>query len=55
MERAKTCKGLKVFATIIERVYETSKKVANKFKQNLPIIFNEYLPQWNYTVQPQYV
>ncbi len=30
-----------------------AKKVAAEFKQNLPIIFDEYLPQWNYTVQPQ--
>ncbi len=53
MEKAKTSKGLRVFATIIEGVYETGKKVASEFKQNLPIIFDEYLPQWNYTVQPQ--
>ena len=53
MERAKTRKGLKVFATIIEGVYETGKKVAIEFRQNLPIIFDEYLPQWNYIVQPQ--
>ena len=54
METAKTRKGLRVFATIIDGVYETGKKVALEFKQNLPIIFDEYLPQWNYTVQPQF-
>ena len=53
MEKAKTRTGLRVFATIIEGIYETGKKVATEFKQNLPIIFDEYLPQWNYTVQPQ--
>ncbi len=55
IEKAKTRKGLRVFATIIEGVYETGKKVATEFKENLPIIFDEYLPQWNYTVQPQSV
>ncbi len=70
IEKAKTRKGLKVFATIIQGVYQTGKKavrprvgvrhkgtrtktVASEFKQNLPIIFDEYLPQWNYKVQPQ--
>ncbi len=53
MEKAKTRKGLRVFATIIDGLYETGKKVSQEFKQNLPIIFDEYLPQWNYTVQPQ--
>ena len=55
MEKAKISKGLRVFATIIEGVYETGKKVAQEFKENLPIIFDEYLPQWNYTFQPQSV
>ena len=44
MEKAKTRKGLRVFATIIEGVYATGKKVSQKFKENLPIIFDEYLP-----------
>ena len=55
MEKAKTSKGLRVFATLLEGVYATGKKVATEFKENLPIIFDEYLPQWNYTVQPQSV
>lgn len=53
MAKAKTRTGLRVFATIIEGIYATGKKVALEFKQNLPIIFDEYLPQWNYIVQPQ--
>ena len=45
MNNAKTRTGLKVFATVIEGFYEIGKKVAQEFKENLPIIFDQDLPQ----------
>ncbi len=53
MAKAKTRSGLKVFSSIIEQVYQTGKKVAKDFKENMNIIFDEHLPQWNYVAQPK--
>ncbi len=43
--RAKTKTGLKVFAQIIDKIYETGKKASEKFRDNMPIIFDEFLPK----------
>jgi hypothetical protein len=43
--------GLKVKANMIDKVYETGKKVSEDFKKNMPIVFDKYLPQWNYTAK----
>lgn len=43
--------GLKVKANIIDKVYETGKKVSKDFKKNMPIVFDKYLPKWNYTAK----
>ena len=53
MAKAKTRTGLTVFTTILEGVYKTGRKVREDFKQTMEILFDEYLPQWNYTAQPQ--
>jgi Rhodopirellula transposase DDE domain len=53
MERAKTQTGLSVVVNIIEQVYQTGRKAAEDFKQTMEIVFDEYLPQWNYTAKPQ--
>lgn len=52
MEKAKTKNGLDVTVKIIDKMYETGRKVKEGFKQNMPIIFDDYLPQWNYRVIP---
>jgi Rhodopirellula transposase DDE domain len=49
----KTKKGLIVFSTILEGFYETGRQVAEGFKENMEILFDEYLPLWNYTAVPQ--
>lgn len=53
MATATTQKGLQVFTTVIDKVYQTGKKVATDFKETMKIVFDEILPQWNYTAQPQ--
>jgi hypothetical protein len=52
MEKTKTSKGLKVIVQVIDKVYETGRKVADDFKENMQIVFDECLPQWNYRVVP---
>jgi Rhodopirellula transposase DDE domain len=47
-----TSKGLTVTVKIIDKVYETKRKVADDFKETMRIVFDEVLPQWNYTAAP---
>jgi hypothetical protein len=53
MAKTKTRNGLKVLTTIFDGVYKTGRKVTENFKQTMKIVFDDYLPQWNYTAQPQ--
>ena len=55
MSKATTRSGLEVFSNIINRVYQTGKKVAQDFKETMNVIFDEHLPQWNYVVKPESV
>ena len=49
IEKTKTKKGLKV----IDTEYQTGgRKATENFKENMSILFDEYLPQWNYKVVP---
>ncbi|QYO63736.1 ISAzo13-like element transposase-related protein [Leptolyngbya sp. 7M] len=50
---ATTRTGVTVFATILEKTYQTGGKVAEGFKANMKIVFDEFLPQWNYTAKPE--
>lgn len=52
MERTNTTTGLKAFVHIIDKVYETGRKVAVDFKENMRIVFDDFLPQWNYRAVP---
>ena len=53
MATATTRTGLSVFTTIQGKTYQTGRKVALDFKSNMKIVFDEFLPQWNYTAQPE--
>ena len=52
MEKTSTQTGLKAFVHIIDQVYETARKVAAGFKDNMRIVFDDFLPQWNYRALP---
>jgi hypothetical protein len=41
--------GLKVFATILDGVYETGRKVMDTFRESMDIVFDDHLPIWNYS------
>lgn len=55
MAKAKTKTGLKVFTSILDQMYQTGRQVSQEFKQTMEIVFDDYLPQWNYTAKPQQV
>ena len=48
IEKTTTETGLKVKATILDKVYETGRTVIEGFKESMRIVFDEYLGQWNY-------
>lgn len=52
MEKAKTKTGLRVTVDILDKVYQTGRKCAASFKQNMPIVFDAILPKWNYRAVP---
>lgn len=53
IEKTTTKSGLKVFACIFNKVYETGRKVAAEFKKSMQIVFDELLRQWNYVAVPK--
>jgi hypothetical protein len=53
IEKTETSTGLKVFACIINKVYQTGRKVVDNFKTTMRIVFDKLLGQWNYTAVPK--
>jgi hypothetical protein len=53
MAQTKTQQGLSVIVNVLDKLYLTGRKVADSFKQNMPIVFDAFLPQWNYRAIPQ--
>ena len=43
VDKTSTSKGLKVFSTIKDKIYATARKVSEDFKQNMKIVFDDYL------------
>jgi hypothetical protein len=44
--------SLEVSVSILDKVYATGRKVAATFKEQMRVIFDDALPQWNYRVIP---
>jgi len=53
IERTKTATGLRGTVSILDKVYATGRKYAEGLKENLPIVFDDHLPKWNYRAVPQ--
>jgi hypothetical protein len=53
MNTTRTAQGLKVFTTILDKIYETGRKASKEFRDNYPIIFDQYLGKWNYVAAPR--
>jgi len=52
MEKTKTSTGLKVTVELIDKVYETGRRADQHFKKNMKIVFDDFLPCWNYRAVP---
>lgn len=52
IRKTSTSKGLKVFSSIKDKAFEIGRKFSEGFKENMKIIFDEYLGKWNYRVIP---
>lgn len=52
MAKTETKTGLRVSVNILNRIYETGRKVSAEVKAKLHVIFDETLPRWNYTLPP---
>lgn len=52
IESAKTKTGLTVTSDIIQKTYETGKKIAKDFIKNIKIKFDDSVLQLNYTISP---
>lgn len=50
IETTTTKKGLTVVAYILNKVYDTKRKVAAGFKESMRILFDDILGRWNYVV-----
>lgn len=52
MGTAQTRTGLRVVVNVIDKIYQTGRKVAEGFKESMRIVFDPFLPKWNYTAVP---
>lgn len=53
ISKTRTEKGLKVFVHVIDKIYETGRKVTETFKSSMRIVFDKVLPKWNYCAVPK--
>jgi Rhodopirellula transposase DDE domain len=53
IERTKTTTGLGVTVRLLDKVYQTGRKYAVDFKDTMKIVFDDYLPKWNYRAVPE--
>ena len=52
MAKTSTKTGLTVFTSILDKVFETKRKVEDNFKHTMTLCFDSLLPQWNYVAVP---
>jgi hypothetical protein len=45
--------GLGVTVRLLDKVYQTGRKYAVDFKHTMKIVFDDYLPKWNYRAIPE--
>ncbi|SIO26964.1 Rhodopirellula transposase DDE domain-containing protein [Singulisphaera sp. GP187] len=53
ISKTETATGLKVAVRILEKVYQTGMKCAEGFKKGMKIVFDKFLPKWNYRALPK--
>jgi Rhodopirellula transposase DDE domain len=53
MANTTTTTGLTVDVSVLDKVSATGPKVAATVKEQMRVVFDADLPQWNYTIPPQ--
>jgi hypothetical protein len=53
MRKSSTTTGLRTTVNVINRAYETGRKVVKGFKSSMKLQFDDLLPNWNYVAVPQ--
>ena len=53
MEPQDSRTGLGVTVRLLDKVYQTGRKCAVDFKHTMKIVFDDYLPKWNYRAVPE--
>ena len=54
MSKTSTKTGLTALVHIIDKVYATKRKASDAFLDNMPICFDDFLPDWNYRAVPRF-
>jgi len=52
LEKTGTATGLGVVVNVLDKVYQVGRKYAEGFKENMKILFDDFLPKWNYRAVP---
>jgi hypothetical protein len=52
LEKTRAVTGLGVVVEVLDKVYQTGRKYAEGFKENMKILFDDLLPKWNYRAVP---
>ena len=50
--KASTSKGLTTVVNVLDKIYQTGRQYAADFRENMPILFDEHLSNWNYRAVP---
>lgn len=53
MAKTETTAGLTVEVSILAKIYATGRKCSEGFKETMKIVFDRFLPKWNYRAVPQ--
>jgi hypothetical protein len=53
IRKTSTSTGLRITLNVLDNIYKTKRKAPEAFKQSMPIVFDDFLPMWNYTAIPQ--
>ena len=52
IQRTHTRTGLKVTVGMLKKFYATQREATDRFLENFPVLFDDFLPDWNYVVRP---
>jgi hypothetical protein len=52
ISRTRTSTGLRVIVETTEKIYEKARKATRRFLDNMPVVYDTFLPDLNYSVTP---